>query len=238
MFGYYLHLALWRCRRSPAIVALVVLTMAVGIAACMTALTIFHALEGQPLPGISNHLYVVTMDSRTKVSKDHPAYTKPDSLLYWRDAKALVDAHKASQQVAVTQALAQVSSPDGKHSSTAFGLMAYGPVLQEFGVPLRFGRPWTRDEEASHAPVAIIDSKLAEKLFGTADAVGRSIEIKQHRFQVIGATAPWKPRTAFLEVGFDQQQLLTEDTGLFLPVGAALDAGVGPLISGECNKGV
>ncbi|HEX7324027.1 MAG TPA: FtsX-like permease family protein, partial [Rhodanobacteraceae bacterium] len=47
-----------------------------------------------------------------------------------------------------------------------------------------------------------------------------------------------KPRTAFLEVGFDQQQLLTEDTGLFLPVGAALDAGVGPLISGECNKGV
>lgn len=237
MFRYYLQLALWRCRKSPAIVALVVLTMAVGIAACMTALTIFHALEGQPLPGISNHMYVVTMDSRTQVSKDNPRYAKPDSLLYWHDAKALVDAHKAAGQVAVAQVLQQVSTPDGKHSGTAFGLMAYGPILHEFGVPLRFGRPWTPAEGASHAPVAIIDSKLAEKLFGTADAVGRSIEIHRHRFEVIGVTAPWKPRTTFLEVGFDPQQLLTSDTGLFLPIGAALDAGVGPFISGECNGG-
>lgn len=236
MFGYYLQLALRRCCRSYAIIALVVLTMAVGIAACMTALTIFHALEGEPLPGISNHLYVVTMDSRTRPSKDNPQYTKPKSLLYLRDVLALVDADKAVHQVALAQTLTQIGNPDGKQSVAAFGLMAYGPVLQELGVPLRFGRSWSMAEQVSHAPVVVIDSELAVKLFGTADAVGRSVEMNNHRFRVIGVTAPWKPRTSFIQVEFNQDSPMPQNVQIFLPTGAALAASVGPAVSGECNS--
>ena len=234
MFRYYLQLALARCRRGPAMVALVVLTMAIGIAACMTALTIFSALEGEPLPGISRHLYVVTMDAREQSQKDKPAYDTPDAALKWRDATALMDARPGVPQVALAQTQQRVGNPDGPQSDVANGLLAHGPVLRELGVPLRFGRPWTDSEQAARAPVVVIDSNLAQKLFGTEDAVGRSVEIEHHRFRVVGVTAPWKPRTQFIDAG--PYQILAVDTQLFIPVGAALDAGVGPLNGGECGE--
>lgn len=234
MFRYYLQLALLRCRKSLAIVALLVLTMAIGIAACMTALTIFSALEGEPLPGISNHLYVVTMDAREQVNKNNPAYDMTDSSLKLRDAEALVNARRATGQMALAYTNPVVANPSGMQLTDVTGLMAYGPALQVLGVPLRFGRPWTAQEQASHAPVVVIDSKLAEKLFGTADAVGRSVEMAERRFRVIGVTAPWKPRTQFIDTG--PADAIADDVQLFVPVEAALDAGVGPQQSGECGS--
>jgi putative ABC transport system permease protein len=234
MFGYYLDLAWRRCRRNPAVVALIVLTMAIGIAACMTALTIFASLAGESLPGISNHLYVVTMDAREVVQKHNP-YDQPNSSLKLRDAEALVDAHRADGEVALAYTGPVVANPNGEQSSRSVtGLMAYGPVLQVLGVPLRFGRPWTAQEQASHAPVVIIDSRLAEKLFGTADAVGRSVEMNNRRFRVVGVTAPWKPRTQFINTG--PNDTIADDVQLFVPVDAALDAGVGPEMSGRCGN--
>lgn len=233
MFRYYVQLALWRCRKSPAMVALVVLTMAIGIAACMTALTIFGALEGEPLPGISNHLYVVTMDAREQSSRNGSAYSSPDALLNWRDAQALVEARRAPA-VALASSRTQVSTGNEDQSDTVNGLLAYGPVLQELGVPLRFGRPWSIEEESARAHVAVIGSKLAAKLFGTADAVGRSVEMNKQLFRVVGVTAPWKPRTQFIDTGADAGP--GNEIELFVPIGAALDAGVMPAASGECGN--
>lgn len=236
MFRYYLQLALTRCRRSLGIVALVVLTMAIGIAACMTALTIFSALEGEPLPGISNHLYVVTMDAREVTDRKDGgnAYPSPDSLLKLRDAKALVDAHRAGAQVALATSRPEVVAPDGKMSYVVNGLLAYGPALGELGVPLRFGRPWTQAEQSTRAPVAVIDSDLAMKLFGVEDAAGRGIEMNNRVFRVIGVTAPWKPRAGFVNAA--RAEGPGQAVQMFLPTGAALDAGVGPELSGECGK--
>lgn len=234
MFGYYLDLAWRRCRRNPAMVALIALTMAIGIAACMTAFTIFASLQGEPLPGITNHLYVATMDAREVADKRNP-YDHPDSALKLRDAEALVNARRAAGQIALAYARPVVANPDGNQTSgNVTALIAYGQVLQVLGVPLRFGRPWTAQEQASHAPVAIIDSRLADKLFGTADAIGRSLEINDHHFRVAGVTAPWKPRTQFIDAG--PNDAIADDVQLFVPVDAALDAGVGPEISGECGN--
>lgn len=233
MFRYYLQLALRRCRKSPAMVALVVLTMAIGIAACMTALTIFGALEGEPLPGISNHLYVVTMDAREQSSRSGSAYGSPDALLNLRDAEALVDARRAPA-VALASSRTQVSARNDDQSDTVNGLLAYGPALQELGVSLRFGRPWSGEEEAAHARVAVIGSMLAARLFGTANAVGRSVEMNKHLFRVIGVIAPWKPRAQFIDTGPDAGP--GNKIELFVPIGAALDAGVMPVASGECGN--
>jgi len=237
MFRYYLHLAVRRCRQSLPMVALLSLTMAIGIASCMTALTIFGALSGEPLPGISPHLQVVAMDARETVDKDNNGYDKPDSYLSWVDAKALVDAQRARQQVGLAQSYTQVARPDGKQSSQVMGLMAYGPVLSMLGVPLRDGRPWTLEEQTEHVPVVVIDSDLAEKLFGAENAVGRSVSMGGHDFRVIGVSAPWKPRTQFLDLARNQGNVLGQSEQFFVPAQAALAAGVGPLTAGECGKG-
>lgn len=237
MFDYYLRLALRRCRQNPAVVGLLVLTMAIGIASCMTAMTIFGALAGEPLPGISPQLYVATMDAREAVDKDNPDYKQPDSWLKLSDAKALVDAHRARQQLALAQSLTTMDSPDGKHSEQAWGFMVYGEPLGMLGVPLRHGRPWTAQEQAARAPVVMIDSDLAQKLFGSTDAVGRSVLLGGKPFRVIGVTAPWKPRTVFLDVKRNQGDPQGSNEQFFVPAEAALDAGVGPFTSGECGKG-
>ena len=97
MFRYYLDLAWRRCRQGPSMVLLLTFTMAIGIASCMTALTIFSALSGEPLPGISPHLQVVTMDAREALNSKDNDYSQPDSYLTLLDAKALVDARRARQ---------------------------------------------------------------------------------------------------------------------------------------------
>lgn len=237
MFAYYLQLALRRCRKSPAMVTLLVLTMAIGIASTMTAMTVFDALSGDPLPGVSDHLYVVTMDSRGANAGDTSSYSAPDSLLKLRDAKALVDAHRAPEQVAVAWSLTRLGTPDGKPSAQVVGLMAYGPVLTTFGIPLRHGRPWTMAEQAAHDPVIVIDTKLAEKLFGKANAVGRSVTFGSRQFRVIAVTAPWKPRVKFLGLVHHNNNPVGQELQFFVPAGAALDAGVGPFMSSRCPKG-
>lgn len=237
MFRYYLDLAWRRCGQSLPMVALLTLTIAIGIASCLTALTIFSSLSGEPLPGISPHLQVVTMDARDAIDKDNGDYKQPDSYLGLIDAKTLVDAQRARQQVALAQSYTRITDPDGKHAEQARGLMAYGPVLGMLGVPLRQGRPWTAEEQAAQAPVVVIDSDLAQKLFGTQDVVGRSVLMAGRNFRVVGVSAPWKPRTQFLDLPRNQGDVLGQPEQFFVPVQAALAAGVGPLTAGECGKG-
>lgn len=237
MFRYYLGLALRRCRQGLSMVVLLSFTMAIGIASCMTALTIFDALSGEPLPGISPHLQLVTMDAREAVDKNSNDYAKPNSYLNLLDAKALVDAQRARQQVALAQSYVLVGRPDGKQSDQVQGLMAHGPVLGLLGVSLRHGRPWTAEEQAAQAPVVVIDSELAQKLFGTEDAVGRSVSMGHGSFRVVGVSAPWKPRTQFLDLSRNQGNVLGQPEQFFVPAQAALAAGVGPLTAGACGKG-
>jgi putative ABC transport system permease protein len=238
MFGYYLTLAWQRCRKNLPMVALLILTMAIGIASCMTALTIFAALSGDPLPGISGHLYVATMDARTEKSGDNSQYTKPNSYLGFTDAKALVDMHRAHGQSAFAQSYQQVGDADGAHSDQVAGLMAYGQAIELLGVSLRYGRTWTPAEEQQRAPLVAIDTELARKLFGTEDAVGRNVHMGQRLFRVVGVFAPWKPRTKFMDLPHNSGQVLEQSQQFFIPVQAALDGGVGPMTLGDCEKGV
>ena len=132
------------------------------------------------------------------MDKEQAHYDKPDSLFNLRDAKALVDAHRAPAQVALAISFAQAGNPDGKITDEAMGLMGYGPLLSTLGVPLRYGRPWTAAEQAAHDPVIVIDTNLAQKLFGKENAVGLSLSLDTGRFRVIGVFAPWKSRTQFI----------------------------------------
>src|SRR5690606_39436766 len=62
MYGYYFKLALRSFRRNRVLTALIGLAIALGIGACMTTLTTFHVLSGDPIPGKSHRLYYVQLD--------------------------------------------------------------------------------------------------------------------------------------------------------------------------------
>ncbi|HEX7339637.1 MAG TPA: ABC transporter permease [Rhodanobacteraceae bacterium] len=229
MFGYYLHLAWQRCRHHWASSCLVALTLAIGIAACMTTLTLVDTFAGAPIPGVSNHLYVTTLTPTTD--------TAPDSQLAWPLALAILHARRADTQAALAQTRPRVSDADGRHGTVTSGLLASGRILATLGIALRFGRAWTQRELDAHAPVALIDTHLAERLFGADDVVGRSITLNKRRFRVIGVTVPWQPRMRFSDVEQAVPGPLGRPVRIILPIGAALAAGVGPLSAGACGNG-
>ncbi|WP_250877146.1 ABC transporter permease [Luteibacter anthropi] len=232
---YYLGLAFRRCVRNLPMVILLTGTMAVGIASCMTALTIFAALSGTPIPGVSEQLYVATMDTRTACSSDNANYTRPNSYFSLGDAKALVDIHRAPHQAAFSSTFPQVGTADGARSDQVAGLMAYGQAAELLQLGLVHGRAWSPQEERDRLPVVLIDTNLAQRMFGTDNAVGRDLRMGQRLFHVIGVYAPWKPRTKFMDLPHNDGQVLEQAQQVVVPLEAALDGGVGPLALGDCG---
>ena len=64
MIPYYFELALRSFRRSPGLTALMLLTIAIGVGACMTTLTVFHVLSSDPIPHKSEQLFNVQLDAQ------------------------------------------------------------------------------------------------------------------------------------------------------------------------------
>src|SRR5262245_6111546 len=63
MFRYYLLLGLRNLRRNPILTGLMVLTLAVGVAASISTLTILHVMSGNPIPHKSARLLVPLIDN-------------------------------------------------------------------------------------------------------------------------------------------------------------------------------
>src|SRR6185437_9160242 len=85
MFRYYLDLALRSLRRSPGLTALMILTIGFGVAASMTAWSVFREVSGDPIPWKSSRLYVPQIDMwgpSAQVGNNDPDKGPPDALDY------------------------------------------------------------------------------------------------------------------------------------------------------------
>jgi putative ABC transport system permease protein len=79
-----------------------------------------------------------------------------------------------------------------------FGTSA--PYIDIDNSRIESGRFFTESEDKSLAQVAVIGSKIKEKLFGESDAIGKSIKIKKTKFKVIGVM---EERGAVMTLDFD-----------------------------------
>lgn len=239
MFRYLLELALHGLLRFPRNSVLAALTVAVGLAACMTTLTLLHVLSADPLPGRSQHLYLAWIDS---VQARHADYTslngvqtvnpwmvKPDA------ATAVLDAHRAVRQTAVADLDLDVADAEGRHVQKDQSVLATtAAFMPMFGLPLRRGRPWTAAEDARRARVAMIDQELARHIFGSADPLGRTLRLGSAVFEVVGVTGRFAPSPHFYGLQswtFDASQ----HESVFVPFAAAQDAGLPVAVNGGCD---
>ena len=100
MLGYYLNLALRSFKRNRALTALMVLAIALGIGACMTTLTVFHVLSGDPIPQKSSQLFYVQMDPESKLGYQ-PGGDPQDQMTRF-DSEALLKEKRADRQAMMT----------------------------------------------------------------------------------------------------------------------------------------
>lgn len=239
MFGYSFELAFHGLKRAPKTTILAVLTVAIGLSASMTTLALLHMLSADPLPGRSQHLYLAWLDTVQAKSQNNDLIDDVKSVYYARmktpDVQALMAARTSLRQAAVADVYLHMDASRGRSIDDQHALLTTANFISMFGVPLREGRGWTADEDAAHAPVAVIEGDLAQKLFGTTHAIGRTLDVKGHAFEIIGISAPYAPQPHFYGLqawtfsGSDRETV-------FLPYVSAIDAGVSSPDSDGCDE--
>jgi len=222
MFGYYLDLALRSLKRTPILTGLMVLAIGLGIGASMTMLTVLHVMTDDPLPGRSAQLYTPHLDPLPLDYKQGGDGPDASDDLTWPDAMALLKAHRATRQAAMSggslllrpaRAGLQPFYVDGRYTTADFFAL--------FGVPFERGSGWSAADDAASAQVVVLTDAAARKLFGEADAVGRMVRLGEHDYRVVGVTADWMPKPQFYADNVGSQY--SDADQFFMPLSTAVD---------------
>lgn len=197
-FSYYLEMAVRSLRRNPVLTALMIVAVALGIGACMTTLTALHVLSGDPLPGRSGSIYMPRIDPR---SADTTQEGFPPDQVSWIDGMALLKAHRATHQALMLGGLGTVY-PDDPSMDPFIEPARYttADFFPMFDVPFQFGRAWDAADDEQRSRVVVISDALNARLFGAANGVGRTIQVNDASFRIIGVLAPWRPIPHFYDV--------------------------------------
>jgi putative ABC transport system permease protein len=230
MFGYYLNLALRSFRRNKVLTALMVFAIALGIGACMTTLTVFHVLSGDPLPGKSHRIFYVQLDPADM--QGYIAGEEPADQVTRFDAEALLREHRGDRQAMMTGGNVSIT-PEKSGLVPFLGNSRYtsADFFPMFDVPMAFGRGWTRAEDDARARVAVISRSLNDKLFAGGNSVGRKLRLDQSDFTVIGVVDDWRPTPKFYDMYNDRYGTLED---VFVPFSTAVDLKMGRSGSMDC----
>ncbi|WP_133477686.1 ABC transporter permease [Cognatilysobacter segetis] len=231
MLAYYLKLGVRNLRRNPVLTALMVLTLAVGVAASMSSLTLLHAMSGDPIPQKSDRLFVPLLDN-APLQQPNPSKDPPDQLTY-RDAMALRASGKAPHSTTLLGIAGAVTSgKPGDRPAPIQGVAVNNDFFSMFDVPFVQGGAWSASDDARGGNVAVVSKKLADRLFGTANAVGRSVRLDNREFRIAGVIDRWEPLPKFYRlVGGNSFEF--ED--IFLPFNTAIAQEMDPQGSINCN---
>ncbi|HEY8877194.1 MAG TPA: ABC transporter permease [Roseateles sp.] len=230
MFLHYLELAARSARASKGLSALMVLALALGIGACMTTLTVYHVLSGDPIPGKSARLFNVQLDAADKIG--WKAGDEPTFDLSRFDATALLRDKKAKRQVMMSGSNVAVGVPDG-HVKPIFSSTRYtsSDFFAMFDAPWLYGGGWSAADDDGEARVAVISSTLSEKLFGSGNSVGREVIVRGQTLRVIGVLKPWKFQPHFYDMTTGS---FNESEDFFLPFSTAMLLKVGHWGNMDC----
>lgn len=229
MLAYYLDLALRSFKSSRALSLLMVLALGLGIGACMTTLTVYHVLAGDPIPGKSTRLFDVQLDAADLAG--YKPGDEPTFQLTRFDAEALLREKHARRQVMMsgTRVTVQPESPELKPFFIT-GRFASADFFAMFDVPFLHGNGWDTQADAAQARVVVISKALNDKVFGGIDSVGRELRVRGDLMRVIGVLAEWRPVPHYFDLTRGEY---AESEDVFLPFSTAMALNYGN--SGNTN---
>ncbi len=232
MFGYYLRLGLLNLRRSPVLTALMVATLAIGVAASMSTLVVLHAMSGNPIPHKSERLVTPLLDNYA--DGERAPGSGPRQLTY-RDAAQLVSDARAARQTMLLgiQPAIESERADLPPFQTA-GVAVNADFFAMFDVPFIAGGAWSAEQDRRGEQVVVIARQLAERLFGDESAIGRSLTIGSERFSVVGVTDRWQPVPKFYRLVGSES--FADYEQVFVPMQTAVRSEMDPSGSVNCSS--
>jgi putative ABC transport system permease protein len=235
MLNYYFGLALRSLKRNVVLTVLMIAAVGVGIGASMTTLTVFRAMDSDPIPQKSRQLFAVQIDnwgpnSKSIVTGDAEHFQPQISYI---DAIALMNAQAARRQAAmyVTGAAVTPSSPDLRPSQVQIRA-TYADFFTMFDTPFILGGPWTADDDTAHADVVVISHKLNDKIFGGKNSIGKTLRLDDRDYRVIGVLGLWDPIPKFYDLN---NNAYGESAEVYMPFTRAIEGQMGSWGNNNCS---
>jgi putative ABC transport system permease protein len=235
VFNYYFGLAVRSLKRNIVLTVLMISAVGVGIGASMTTLTVFRAMDSDPIPEKSRQLFAVQVDnwgpnSKGVVSGDSEHFQEQISYL---DAAGLMNARAAHRQSAmyVTGAALTPSNPDVLPFQVQIRA-AYADFFGMFNTPFLMGGPWSDADDKGHADVVVISRELNDKIFSGANSVGKMVNLDNHEYRVVGVMGSWEPIPKFYDLNNNAYGKSAE---VYLPFTRAIDGQMQSWGNNTCN---
>ncbi len=220
MFRYYVWLALRSLRRNPVLTALMIAAIGLGIGASMTMLTLFRAMSGDPIPQKSSQLFVPQIDNWGPDFREK-SNEPPQPMLSYTDVEALMRAHAAPRQAAMYATGFVITPSDPQQQPfQAEARATYSDFFEMFEVPFKYGSPWGAQGDESHSDVVVIGKQLNDKLFGGASSIGKTVNLNNHDYRIVGVLDDWSPHPRTYDVIDDS---FGDAEQVFVPLTVAID---------------
>jgi putative ABC transport system permease protein len=202
MLTYHLRLALKSLRRNPVLSALMIGAIGLGVGICITTLTVYRLMSGNPMAHRNDVLYAVTLDSwdvNEPANDEYPELPPPQ--VTYNDAMAMLASDIPTRKVAMrkTPLVIESERQDMKPYLTVARLTTHD-FFAMFDVPFRFGGAWDAAADQAAQPVVVLSSPTNRKVFGGADSVGKIVKLNGREYRVIGVLADWTPTPKFYDL--------------------------------------
>ncbi|MDO1528249.1 ABC transporter permease [Fulvimonas sp. R45] len=230
MFGYYLDLALRSLKRNRMLTALMVLAIGLGIGASMTMLTVLHVMTADPVPGRSARLFYPQVDPQPM--ENYKKGEGPPDLWTWTDAMNLLHDGKGVRQAAMSGGQVTVVPPGGvTRAFNAHARYTTADFFAMFGLSFADGGGWDAGDDGKRARVAVITRQLADKLYGTPHAAGRTLRLGKYDFRVAGVVDDWHPVPHFYDLNMGDY---ADPEQVYVPLGTAIGLKLSTMGSMSC----
>ncbi|HET7435299.1 MAG TPA: ABC transporter permease [Thermoanaerobaculia bacterium] len=206
MLTYHLKIAIKSLRRNPVLTCLLIGGIALGICVSTAFVTLRHLYTQDPLPGKSDKVFYVRLDSWGKKEGFRQGNAAagvapiPDQVTY-RDARNLLRSPIPVRQTA-TYITRMFVYPDAK-ASRPFQpdvRFVFSDFFDMFQLPFEYGGPWTKAADAKPEQVVVIDNETNSRVFGGANSVGKTIRLGERDYRVVGVLAPYRPAVRLFDM--------------------------------------
>jgi putative ABC transport system permease protein len=219
MFRYYLRLGLLSIRANPALSALMIAAIAIGIGACMSMVTIRYIMSGNPIAHKSDDLYYVRVDSWNPAEPYDEPNEPPEQLTYL-DATGLYTAGQARRQVISFRSLRVIESEDDDAKPRQIETRATTrDFFAMFDVPFAYGAGWDKDSDDTQERVVVVSQRINQDLFGGENSVGRVLTMNGEQYRIVGVLDSWSPIPLFYDLNNSH---FVEPEAVYLPFSVAV----------------
>jgi putative ABC transport system permease protein len=233
MFRYYLKLGVLSIRANPALSALMVAAIAVGIGACMSIVTVRHVMSDNPVAHKNDVLYHVQLDNWNPDDPYEEPNEPPEQVTYL-DATALHQAGRAFRQT-VSFKSDRVVQPEGDDARPFQEEVraTTADFFAMFDVPFEFGGGWDAAADQTEERVVVLSREMNQRLFGGEDSVGRMMTMNNELYRVLGVLQEWMPMPKFYDLNNNPYEGAEE---IYVPFSLAVTGKWGSSGNNSCWK--